>query len=97
MKWAPGLPSRHPWDQMLELGGFGPPKKSIWDEFWDHPGVHPGSSWDPFSRFWDAKVTSFGSLFLQPLPKKLGDHFWEEKVIKKHDFDRGWMCLKHSK
>ena len=82
---------------MLELGGFGSPKKSILDRFWDHPGVHPGSSRDPFSQFGDAKVTSLGNFFLQPLPERLEDHFGEAKVTKKHGLDRGWMCLKRNK
>ena len=82
---------------MLELGGFGIRKKLIWDGFYDYPGVHPGSSWDPLSQFWDAKVTSFGNFFVQPLPERLEDHFGEQKVIKKHGFERGWMWLKHSK
>ena len=76
---------------MLELGGFGPPKNLIWDEFWDYPGVHPGSSWDPFSEFWHAKVTSLGNFFLQPLQERLEDHLGEEKVTKKRGFDRRWM------
>ena len=89
--------SNSKWFSESNFFGFWQASRSILDEFWDHAGVHPGSSWNPFSQFWDAKVTSFGNLFLQPLPERLEDHFWEEKVTKKHDFDRGWMCLKHSK
>ena len=82
---------------MLELGGLGAAKKSILDVFWEPLGVHPSSPRDPFLQILDANVTSLGNFFLQPLPERLEDHFGEQKVTKKHGFERGWMCLKHSK
>ena len=67
---------------MLELGGLGLQKSRFGTDFWGHLGVHPSSSWIPFSQILDTQVTSWGNFFLQPLPERLEDHVGDQKVAK---------------